>query len=92
MFIVLLINVSNGCNHINCMLLSNQKCTIEPTAIDLHPNERNQEFHYYPFVTKLDTYFGSCNTLNNLSNKNCVPNKTEDLNLSMFNMVTGINE
>ena len=27
-----------------------------------------------------------------LSNKVCVPNKTEDLNLSVFNMITGINE
>ena len=25
-------------------------------------------------------------------NKLCVPNKTEDLNLSVFNMITGINE
>ena len=35
---------------------------------------------------------GSCNILNDLSNKVYVPNKTEDLNLSMFNMITGINE
>ena len=34
----------------------------------------------------------SCNTLNDLSNKVCVPNKTEDLNLNVFNMITGINE
>ena len=27
-----------------------------------------------------------------LSNKVCVSNKTEDLNLSLFNMNTGINE
>ena len=31
-------------------------------------------------------------TLNDLSNKVYVPNKTEDLNLSVFNMITGINE
>ena len=30
----------------------------------------------------------SCNTLNDLSNKICVPKKTEDLNLSVFNMIT----
>ena len=35
---------------------------------------------------------GSCNTLNDLSKKVCVPNKTEDLSLSLFNMITGINE
>ena len=33
-----------------------------------------------------------CHTLNDLSNKVCVTNKTENLNLSMFNMITGINE
>ena len=30
--------------------------------------------------------------MNDLSNKVCIPNKTEDLNLSMFNMTTRINE
>ena len=35
---------------------------------------------------------GSCNTLNDLSNNVCVPNKTEDLNLSVFNVITAINE
>ena len=34
--------------------------------------------------------FGNCNTLNDLSNKVCVPNKTEDLNLSAFNMITWV--
>ena len=46
------------------------------TLIYLHPNEYSQEFHYYPFVFKLDRCVGSCNTLNDLSNKVCVPNKT----------------
>ena len=32
------------------------------------------------------------NTLNDLSNNLYFPNKTEDLNLRMFNMITGINE
>ena len=33
----------------------------------------------------------SCNTLNGLSNKVCVSNKTRDLNLRVLNMITGIN-
>ena len=40
----------------------------------------------------LDRCVGSCNTLNDLSHKVCVPNKAEDLNVSVFNMITGINE
>ena len=65
---------------------------IQPTFINLHPNEYSQEFHHYPFAVKLDRCVGSFNTLNELSNKVCVPNKTEEFNLSIFNMITGINE
>ena len=43
---------------------------------NLHPNKYSQELHYYSFTNKLDQYVGSCNTLNDLSNKVCVPNKT----------------
>ena len=48
--------------------------------------------YHYPFSIKLDRYTGSCSTLNDLSNKVCVSNKTEDLNLGVFNIITGINE
>ena len=73
-------------------MLSNQKCMSQPTLINLHPNEYSQELYYYPFPLKLDRCVGSCNALNDLSNKVCVPNKTEDLNLIVFSMITGINE
>ena len=92
MFIVLLSNIFNGSNHTKYVLLSNQKCMTQPTVINLRPNEYSQDFHYYPYAVKLDRCVGSCNTLNDLSNKVCVPSKTEDLNLSVFNMITGINE
>ena len=61
-------------------------------SINVHPNEYIQEFHYYPFSVKLDRCVGSYNALNNLSKKVCIPNKTEDLNLSVSNMITGANE
>ena len=48
---------------------------------NLHPHEYSQEFHYYLFTLKLDKCVGSCNTLNDLSNNVCIPNKTEDLNI-----------
>ena len=78
-FIVLLSNIVNASNHAKWISLSNQKCEIQPTLLNLHPNEDSQEFHYYPFSVKLDRGFGSGNTL-------------IDLNLSVFNMITGINE
>ena len=56
---------------------------IQPNLINLHPNEYGQGLRYYPFAVNLDTCMGSCNTLNELSNRVCVPNKTEDLNLNV---------
>ena len=43
MFIVLLTNIVNASNHTKCVSLSNQKCKIQPTLINLHPNEYSQE-------------------------------------------------
>ena len=48
----------------------------QPTLINLHRNEYSQEFPYYPFAVKLDRCVGNCYTLNDLSTKSCVPNKT----------------
>ena len=58
MFIVLLASIVNASAHV-----SNHKCEIPPTLINLHPNEYTQELHYYPFPVRLDKFAGSCNTL-----------------------------
>ena len=39
MFIVLLTSIVNASNHTKCISLSNQKCKIQPTLINLGPNE-----------------------------------------------------
>ena len=63
-FIVLLSSIISASDHIKWEPLSNQKCLVQPTLINLHPNECSQEFHYYPFAVKLDLCVGSCNTRN----------------------------
>ena len=50
------------------------------------------EFHYYPVAFKSDRCVWSCNALNNLSNEVCVPNKTKDLNLTVFDMSAEVND
>ena len=72
----LLTKIVNSSNHIKCVSLSNQKSIY------------SQELRYYPFTVKLDKWIGSFNTLNDLSNNVCVPNKTEGLNILVFNMIT----
>ena len=47
-FIGLLTGLVNASNHTKCVSLINQKCQIQPTLINLHPNKYNQEFHYCP--------------------------------------------
>ena len=46
-FIGLSTGLDNGSNHTRCVPLSNQKCKVQPTLINLHPSEYSQEFYYY---------------------------------------------
>ena len=89
MFIKLLTGLINASNHTKCMSLSNKNCMTQPIIFNLHPKEYSQELHYYSFAVKLDRCVESCNTLNDLSNTICVPNKTDYLNIHVFNMITG---
>ena len=45
-FIGLLNALVNRSNQTKCVVLNNQKREIQPTLINLHPNEYNQEFHH----------------------------------------------
>ena len=62
------------------------------TLLHLNPDEYNQGLRYYQFMVNLDRFNGCFNTLNNPFERICVPNKTEDVNLSIFNMITKINK
>ena len=81
----------NASSNAKCVLLSNQKCKIKPTLINSHPNEFTQGYLFYQLAVNLVRCARRLNTLNDLPNQVCVPNKTEDLNLSVFNMITGTN-
>ena len=43
-------------------------------------------------MVNLDKCYGSCNTLDDLSGRTCVPNKTEDVHLSVFSLIPRIKE
>ena len=76
-------NIGNASNNTKCVSLSNQQCEIQITLINLHTNEYSQEY--------TTIHVGSCNTVNNLSNKVCLPNKVKYLNINAINMPTGKN-
>ena len=71
-----------------CTSLNKEPCLDRPTLIDLNSNE----LHYYPFMVSLESCNESCNTIDDLSSRINVPNKTEGLNLNVFNMIKRINE
>ena len=54
---------------------------IQSAFINLY-HEYNQEFHYYPFAVKVDRCVGSYHTVNDLSNKVCVPKEPKNLTIS----------
>ena len=43
-------------------------------------------------MISLDKYNGSWNTVDDFSTKICVPSKTKDINVKVFNMITNRNE
>ena len=56
-------SIANAFNHTKCILLSNQKCMIQTTLINLHPSEPSQKFHCDSFAVKLDWCVRRFNTL-----------------------------
>ena len=59
MFVGLLTGIDNASNNIKWVSLNNQKCMTQPSLISLYCKEYSQDFHYYPFVVKLDSCVGS---------------------------------
>ena len=57
-----------------CVSLNNEPCMIRPILIDVNP----VEFNCYPFMISLDKCNRSCNTIDDLSTKICIPIKKKD--------------
>ena len=85
-----IISLVNASNHTK--FLSSTIRNAQLNLLLLYCNKYTQGLSYYPFAVNLDRCVRSCNTLNVLSNKVCVLSKTEDLNPSMFKVMTGIDD
>ena len=59
--------------------LNNKSCMTRSTLIDLNPVKIN----YFPFAISLDKCNGSCNAVDDLSKKICVPSKTKSINVKV---------
>ena len=70
------------------MSLNNEQCEARPALTDLDP----AEFNYYLLMIWSGKFNQICNILTSISGRIYDPNKTEDVNLSDFNLITRINE
>ena len=68
MFIRLFISTVNDSNHTKCIPINNQQCILLTNLFHILTNTVKD-------YVNLDRYVGSCNTLNDLSKRICVPNK-----------------
>ena len=63
-------------------------CLVTSTPINLNPDP----VRYNSFMASLERYDGSCNTHDDLSNRLCVLNKTQNLNIKRHNITVERNE
>ena len=84
MFFNSLLNV----NPLECVLFENQECKVRPEVINI--NSSNPMF--YPFIVKINRCSGSCNNINDLYAKICVPDTVKNLKVKPFNLMSRTNE
>ena len=70
---------------LECMSVVNQKCMPRPKILDV--NEGVGEALFYLYNIQVNKCSGSCNTLDNLIEKLCVPNVIKGLNIKVYNFL-----
>ena len=68
--------------------MKNQECKIRPEIININSNNPI----FYPFSIKINKCSGNCNNINNPYANICVPDVIKDLNVKVFNLMSGTNE
>ena len=77
-----------GVNLLNRVLMSTQKCETRPQIVNVNKDDPM----FFPFSIKTSKCSGSCNNINNPCAKLCVPDVVKNLNVKVFNLVSGTNE
>ena len=80
--------VSNSKGPTNCASLNNHPCTAGPTVVNI----KYEETLFYPFTVSFDKSGGSCNTIYDPYTRVCVPNKVKNMNVKVFNLMSGVDE
>ena len=68
--------------------MNNEECKIRPEIININ----NKEPLFYPYSIKVNKYSGSCNNINNLYLKICVPDIVKSMNIKGLNLMSRTNQ
>ena len=68
--------------------MNNQECKLRPQIINFNSNEPV----FSSFSIKTSKCSGSCNNVNDLYAKICVPDAVKDLNVKVLNLMSRTNE
>ena len=78
--------MSNG-NSLKCISMNNQKCKIRPEIVSINSDEPT----FYPYSVETNKCSGSCNNVNDLYAKICIPDLVKNINLKVFNLISKTN-
>ena len=75
-------------NLLSCISMNNQECKVRPEIANINGDDPV----FFPHIVKTSKCSGICNNINNPLAKLCVPDVVKNLNVKVFNLVSGINE
>ena len=75
-------------NPLECISMSNQESKVRPEIV----NVNSDETVFYPFSIKTSKCSNSCNNIDDLYVKLCVPGVVKNMNIKVFNLMSKTNE
>ena len=73
---------------LSCISINNQKLKTRPQVVNVNGDEPV----FFPFSIEASKCSGSCNNINYLYAKICVPDVAKNLNVKVFNLMSRTNE
>ena len=70
-------------NSLECISMKNQECKVREEVINVTTNNPM----FYSFSVKVNKCSRTCNNINDLYARLCVPNVVKNINLKVFNLM-----
>ena len=85
---LIILSSFTSANLLSCISMNNQECKTRPQVVNVNGDEPV----FFPFSIETSKCSGSCNNINYLYAKICVPDVLKNLNVKVFNLMSRPNE